>query len=302
MLWICHILPYKDGVKSLKSFYIIANNAKDEGLKFTKEIAEYIDKKGGICVIAEGNKKVEEQGCTFAADKVPPDTECVLVVGGDGTLIQAARELAGYNLPFLGINFGNLGFLTEVERNNVFQAIDVLFEGKFYIEERMMLEGKILRGGKVVEENIALNDIVFARAGTLRVVDFKIYLNGEYFNNYSADGMIVATPTGSTAYNLSAGGPIVSPAAKLMIVTPICPHTFNSRSIILPECDTIEVEVCADRNGFDDERQLSFDGGSVLNLQAGDRISIKAATESTKIIRIKKISFIEQLRNKMGNK
>lgn len=284
----------------MKNFYIVANNAKDEGLKFTKEIAEYIEKKGGSCIIAK-EKKTGGREYTLSS-RFPAEVECVLVVGGDGTLIQAARELAEYNLLFLGINFGNLGFLTEVERNNVFQAIDILFEGNYYIEERMMLEGRILRDGKVMEENIALNDIVFARAGTLRVVDFKIYLNGEYFNTYSADGMIVATPTGSTAYNLSAGGPIVSPAARLMILTPICPHTFNSRSIILPECDTIEVEVCSDRNGFDDERQLSFDGGSVFNLHAGDRIVIKSALESTRIIRIKKISFIEQLRNKMGNK
>jgi len=285
----------------LKNFYIIANNAKDAGLKFTKEIVEYIEEKGGSCVIAESNKKTDGQGYN-SVGKVPTDTECVLVIGGDGTLIQAVGDLAGLDLPFLGINFGNLGFLAEVERNNVFQAIDVLFEGKYCIEERMMLEGKLIRDGKTLAEDIALNDIVFARAGTLRVVDYKIYLNGEYFNSYSADGMIVATPTGSTAYNLSAGGPIVSPAARLMIVTPICPHTINSRSIILPECDTIEVEVCADRNGFDDERQLSFDGGSVFNLRAGDRIVIKAAKESTKIIRIKQISFIEQLRNKMGTK
>lgn len=284
----------------MKSFYIVANNAKDEGLKFTNEIAEYIKKKGGSCIIAK-EKKAGRSEYTLSS-RLSADVECVLVVGGDGTLIWAARELAEYNLLFLGINFGNLGFLTEVERNNVFQAIDVLFDGNYYIEERMMLEGRILRDGTVMEENIALNDIVFARAGTLRVVDFKIYLNGEYFNTYSADGMIVATPTGSTAYNLSAGGPIVSPAARLMILTPICPHTFNSRSIILPECDTIEVEVCSDRNGFDDERQLSFDGGSVFNLHAGDRIVIRSAVETTKIIRIKKISFIEQLRNKMGNK
>lgn len=285
----------------MKKFYIIANNAKDAGLRFTKEIVAYIKEKGGSCVIAEGNRKTEEQGYN-SVGKVPTDTECVLVIGGDGTLIQAVGDLAGLDLPFLGINFGNLGFLAEVERNNVFQAIDVLFEGKYCIEERMMLEGKLIRGGKMIAEDIALNDIVFARAGSLRVVDFKIYLNGEYFNSYSADGMIVATPTGSTAYNLSAGGPIVSPTARLMIVTPICPHTINSRSIILPECDTIEVEVCADRNGFDDERQLSFDGGSVFNLRAGDRIVIKAAKESTRIIRIKQISFIEQLRNKMGTK
>ena len=289
----------------MKKFYIIANSAKDTGLKFAKEIAGYIEKKGGKCTVAESKIRTDDERdwcLDEETDAILKESECVLVVGGDGTLIQAARAFAGYNLPFLGINFGTLGFLTEIERNNVFEAIDTLFKDNYHIEERMMLAGRIIRNGKVVEEDIALNDIVFARAGTLRVVDFKIYLNGEYFNNYSADGMIVATPTGSTAYNLSAGGPIVSPAARLMILTPICPHTFNSRSIVLPECDTIEVEVCADRNGFDDERQLSFDGGNVFNLRAGDRIEIKAATESTRIIRIKKISFIEQLRNKMGNK
>lgn len=286
----------------MKNFYIIANDAKDTGLKVTGELVRYIEKNGGSCMGVERSKRffAGEQKVTYG--KAPEGTECVLVLGGDGTLIQAARGLSGEGLPFLGINFGNLGFLTGVERGGIFEAIDTLMSGSFAIEERMMLEGRIFRDGQLVGEDIALNDIVFARAGSLRAVDYRLYLNGEFLNNYSADGMIVATPTGSTAYNLSAGGPIVSPVAKLIILTPICPHTLNSRSIILPECDTIEVEVCEDRNGFDEERQLSFDGGRVFALHERDRISIKTASQSVKIIRLNRISFIEQLRNKMGDK
>ncbi len=292
----------KEGA-DLKNFYIIANGLKDPGLKTTEKIVEYIKAKGGNCVIAAHNSKpLSKDGGYTTKSQVPKDTECVLVLGGDGTLILAVRDLAGLDLPFLGINFGNLGFLAEVERGNVEASIDALIEDKFTIEERMMLDGSVVRDGQVIAEKTALNDIVFARTGgALRIQDYKICLNDEPFNQYSADGLIVATPTGSTAYNLSAGGPIVSPAARLLILTPVCPHTITSRSIILPECDTIEVEVCKDRNGFDEGRQLFFDGGEAVLLKAGDKICIKAAKETTKIIRIKKISFIEQLRNKMGS-
>ena len=288
----------------MNNFYIIANELKDPGFKASEEIAEYIRAKGGKCVIAaaQNNKPLSKDGGYTAKSQVPKDTECVLVLGGDGTLILAVRDLAGLNLPFLGINFGNLGFLAEVEKGNVEAAIDALLEDKYILEERMMIEGCVVRDGQVIAEKTALNDIVFARTGgALRIQDYKICLNGEPFNSYSADGLIVATPTGSTAYNLSAGGPIVSPAARLLIVTPVCPHTISSRSIILPECDTIEVEVCRERNGFDEGRQLFFDGGEAVVLKSGDKILIRAAKESTKIIRIKKISFIEQLRNKMSS-
>ena len=292
----------KEGAK-LKKFYIIANELKDPGLKTTEKIVEYIKLKGGNCSIAEhNNKPLSKDGGYTTKSKVPKDTDCVLVLGGDGTLILAVRDLAGLDLPFLGINFGNLGFLAEVERGNVEASIDALIEDKFTIEERMMLEGRVVRDGQVIAEKKALNDIVFARTGgALRIQDYKICLNGEPFNQYSADGLIVATPTGSTAYNLSAGGPIVSPAARLLILTPVCPHTITSRSIVLPECDTIEIEVCKDRNGFDEGRQVFFDGGEAVLLKAGDKICIKASKDTTKIIRIKKISFIEQLRNKMGS-
>lgn len=288
----------------MKNFCIIANELKDPGFKASEEIAEYIRAKGGKCMIAaaENNKPLSKDGGYTAKGQVPEDTECVLVLGGDGTLILAVRDLAGLKLPFLGINFGNLGFLAEVEKGNVEAAIDALIEDKYTVEERMMLEGYVVRDGQVIAEKTALNDIVFARTGgALRIQDYKICLNGEPFNSYSADGLIVATPTGSTAYNLSAGGPIVSPVARLLILTPICPHTISSRSIILPDCDTIEVEVCRERNGFDDGRQLFFDGGEAVMLKAGDKILIRAAGETTKIIRIKKISFIEQLRNKMSS-
>ncbi len=288
----------------MNNFYIIANELKDPGFKASGEIAEYIRNRGGKCVLAaaQNNKPLSKDGGYTAKSQVPKDTECVLVLGGDGTLILAVRDLAGLNLPFLGINFGNLGFLAEVEKGNVEAAIDSLIEDKYTVEERMMLEGCVVRDGQIIAEKTALNDIVFARTGgALRIQDYKICLNGEPFNSYSADGLIVATPTGSTAYNLSAGGPIVSPAARLLIVTPVCPHTISSRSIILPECDTIEVEVCRERNGFDEGRQLFFDGGEAVMLKAGDKILIRAAKESTRIIRIKKISFIEQLRNKMSS-
>ena len=278
----------------MKKVCVIANAGKETAAERAEQVREFFLDRGIECVVLLDDFSEK----TSYAPVLQDDMECAVVLGGDGTLIYVARKLAEKKIPVFGINMGNLGFLTHADSGKARNALEALISGKYCIEERMMLEASV--DGK--DFGTALNDVVITRNGFSRIISVGIFVNGTAVCNYRGDGVIVATPTGSTGYNMSAGGPIVSPAARLMILTPICPHTFNSRSIVLPECDTIEVEVCADRNGFDDERQLSFDGGNVFNLRAGDRIEIKAATESTRIIRIKKISFIEQLRNKMGNK
>ena len=146
-------------------------------------------------------------------------------------------------IPLLGINLGNLGFLAEVNQTSLYSALDQLMADDYEVEERMMLEGRVYRGRKLIGQDIALNDIVIGRDGHLRVVRFKNYVNDVYLNSYNADGIIISTPTGSTGYSLSAGGPIVSPNAAMTIMTPIAPHTLNTRSIIFPAQDVITVEI-----------------------------------------------------------
>ena len=166
----------------------------------------------------------------------------------------------------------------------------------------MMLEGRIERGGKWIGHSHALNDIVMTRSGSLQIVQFRIYVNGQFLNEYSADGVIVTTATGSTGYNLSAGGPIVDPKAQLIMITPISPHTLNARSIILSPEDRVEIEIAQERDGKKPQIEVNFDGSHVVAVNAGDRICIVKSERTTEIIKISKVSFLEVLHKKLSDK
>lgn len=305
----------------MKHFYIITNEQKDEGLALTRQIEAYIVKKGGSCgysastpektgQISCGAKAETEQISCFAeaeteqvscsvTERIPPETECVLCVGGDGTLIRAARELVERQIPVLGINRGHVGYLCELDRNSVFSAIDRLLEDNYMPEKRMMLTGYCVTGGQSGPSCLALNDIVIHRSGFSQMLNLIIYVNGEYLYTYSADGIILATPTGSTAYSMSAGGPIVEPGAELLLITPISPHSLNAKSIVLDAGDEIAVEIASRRTEIDEEAEVSFDGDQTFRLSVGDRIIVRRAGMHTRILKLNKQSFLEILRKKM---
>lgn len=270
----------------MDKFYVITNKSKDVTLEITERIKAYLESKGKTCVSSENGHSL------------PKDTDCVLVLGGDGTFIRAARELHAYDVPILGINMGTLGYLTEVEVQNIEAALDQLLDGKPMVEARMMLKGTLNNQ----LEDVALNDIVLTRHGSLRIIRFHIYVNGELLNTYLADGMIVSTPTGSTGYNLSAGGPIVEPTASMIVITPICSHALNTSSIVLSADDEIVLEVAMGRDGEIEEACVSFDGDRNIEVHTGDCILIQKAEETTKLLKLSKVSFLETLREKMkGN-
>ncbi len=274
-------------------FYIIANELKDIGYQITKEIQSYIEENGKECILA--TKDAEGH---IVPGTVPEGIECAIVLGGDGTLIRAARELKEYRIPLIGVNMGTLGYLTEVELPNCRKALDQLFFEKPDIEQRMMMCGKI--NGTV--GHIAMNDVVITRDGGLRVVHFKVYVNGTLLNSYLADGIIVSTPTGSTGYNLSAGGPVVEPTASMFVVTPICSHALNANSIVLSAEDTIEIEVCEGRYGREEHALVTFDGADTERLRSGDRVMIRKAEETVRLVKLSKESFMKTMREKMkGN-
>ena len=233
--------------------------------------------------------------------EIPTETEAVLVIGGDGTLIRAARNLVKKNIPLLGINLGKLGYLCEVEENTIFPAIDELVADRYTIEQRMLLDGYTVQSGGEKIQRVALNDVVIHRTGALQIVNLNAYVNGEYLYNFKADGIIVATPTGSTGYSMSAGGPIVDPKANLLLLTPINAHTLNSKSIVIGPEDEITIEVGMRRSQRDEQVEVSFDGDSGVELKVGDKIVVHKAEESVGIIRLSKISFLEILRKKMQN-
>lgn len=270
----------------MKRFYIITNRTKDKDLEVTKRIQTFIAEKGGVCISAE------------EYPNMPEGIECILVLGGDGTLIRAAREFPSTDIPMLGINMGTLGYLTEVEVSDMETCLEQLMNGNFHVEKRMLLKGTI--EGKY--ENLALNDVVLTRSGNVRVIQFHVYVNGELLNTYRADGVIVSTPTGSTAYNLSAGGPIVAPTASLLVITPICSHALNTSSIVLSAEDEIVLEVSEGRDGSVQEAVVSFDGEEEVTVHTGERIRLQRAETTAKLIKLSKISFLEIMREKMrGN-
>ena len=277
----------------METFYIITNYSKDENYEVTRQIQDYIEKRGRTCILCE-----RDEGGNLLADQIPKETDCVLTLGGDGTLIQAVRELRNKHLPLIGVNMGTLGYLTEIELPKIEESLEKLFCGAFLPERRMMLQGK-LEGRK---EDIALNDIVVARAGSIRVIHFNIYVNGQLLNSYQADGVIISTPTGSTAYNLSVGGPIVEPTAEMFVITPICSHALNTSSIVLSAEDEIVIEIGKGKGDTVEEASVTFDGADVIPVYTGDRITISRSEKTAKLLKLSEESFLETLRKKMkGN-
>lgn len=285
----------------MNTFYIITNEQKDKNLEVTRTIQEYLEKNGKTCFIqCNGKQQETDRSCKFTdADTIATDVECVIVLGGDGTLIQGARDIVDRNIPIIGFNMGTLGFLAEIEMEQFYFALDKLMADEYYLEPRMMLKGTMYHKGEALFSEIALNDIVLNRSGALRIVDYEIYVNDEFLYACPADGIIISTPTGSTGYNLSAGGPIVQPGSSMILLTPICPHSLNSSSIVLSAESKITVKVGPGRRNQKEEADATFDGAQSVKLFTSDYIEITRAKETTKLIKISKKSFVETMRKKL---
>ena len=286
----------------MEKFFIIANSQKDEGFKTAKQIETYLKEKGKSCILRAEQPDVKDISNHYTdVRQIPQDVECIIVLGGDGTLLQAARDVVDRQIPLLGINLGTLGYLAEIDHSSIEGALNHLILDEYTIEKRMMLQGKVYQAGRMIAEDVALNDIVIGREGPLRVTRFHNYVNGEFLNSYTADGIIIATATGSTGYSLSAGGPIVSPATTIMIMTPVAPHTLNTRSVIFPAEDEITVEIGEGSWKGEAKAVVSFDGDTNVTMKTGDRVVIRRSEKDTQIVKISNISFLEVLRRKMKN-
>lgn len=287
-----------NSTNNMKHFLTITNEFKDKDLRLTKQIKHYIEKKGGACMSFISSADKANHAAPEPKD-IPPKTECVLVLGGDGTLIRAASKLMGCNLAWIGVNLGTLGYLCELEESNVYAAIDELMQGHYVMEERMLLSGYGRKNGETTKPQAALNDIVIHRTGALSIVDLIVSVNGEYLKKFSADGIIISTPTGSTGYNLSAGGPIVDPKAKMILITPINAHNLNSRSIVIDADDEVRIEIGKRRPQKDETVEVSFDGDNAIGLKVGDEFFIRKAESTAKFCKLSNMSFLEILRRKM---
>ena len=279
----------------MKSFYLITNEVKDPALQYTDRVISFLQKQEGC--------KVVRSGCSGSGSlhtdvtQIPGDTDCVLVLGGDGTLLQAARDLYTGDIPLIGINLGNVGYLAEIEVSHMEEALLKLIQDEYMIEERMMLTGVV--EGSVQAEGKAFNDVVITRSGSLQIVQYDIYVNDCFLYSCQADGMIVSTPTGASGYNMSAGGPIVSPVANLILLTPICSHSMNNRSIVLSPDDRVKI-VIPNKAEREQKAEVHFDGRDAVPLCEGDSVTICRAKETTKIVKLNQESFITVLHKKMN--
>ncbi len=280
----------------MKHFFIITNKTKDPDLEATNRIKKYLEDHGAVCEVAQEKAGVDKNTYSF---HVSEDADVCIVLGGDGTMLQAAANVIDLGIPIIGVNLGTVGYLTEVELSGAEAAMDRLLADDYEIEERMMLQGILRQGEDAGKVNYALNDIVIARCSSLQVLNFNIYVNNMPLTEYQADGIILSSPTGSTGYNMSAGGPIVDPKAQILLLTPICPHTINARTIVLSENDRVTVEIGSGRGGAEQVVEASLDGGRRKIMKSGDRIDILAADKVTKVVKLSSESFINTLRVKL---
>ena len=226
---------------------------------------------------------------------LPPETEGIVVLGGDGTLLSVARHYSSLGVPILGVNVGGLGFLTEIILDELYPSLEQVLAGKYVVEERMMLTARLCRQGQVCWERDFLNDAVINKGALARIVELATWIDGEYLTTYRSDGLIVSTPTGSTAYTLSAGGPIVYPTLRHILLLPICSHTLSNRPIILPATATVAVTMEETQDVY-----LTLDGQVGQAMQPGDRVEIRRAPYNLKLVKSPLRSHFEVLRTKLG--
>ncbi len=279
---------------------IMPNLEKDEDLSVTKRLITFLENKGCCpyipCDIAK-NFNLDKYG--IDEDRLFSIADFIIVLGGDGTLLGIGRRTAKYNTPLLGINLGNLGFLTAADNLGAEYAIEKVLENDYKVEKRLMIEAYINKGDNINNDGIiALNDICITRGAFSKLVEIDVYANKEYLDTVRADGIIISTPTGSTAYNLSAGGPILKPDTKIMAITPICPHNLYSRSIVISADDVITMVMRSKSN--DSEFLLSADGQDAIKMKNNDIVRIKKSQFYTTIIKTEMKSFYDILREKLS--
>lgn len=276
----------------MERFVLRPNKKQEEAIEHTAVVAKQLRRLGAQVFLSDAYRDCTVEGVEYLPQEQALErAQAIIVLGGDGTLLRAAREALPYQLPLLGINLGHLGFLTEQEKGDL-DWLSRLLEDRFFIEERMMLEGRIQDG----EPFQALNDITVSRGTFLRIMPLAVCVDGHVMDSFRADGIVVATPTGSTAYSLSAGGPIMEPSMQSICVTPICPHSLQSRSVVLSSEREITIRILED-----DGRHMHVftDGLELGNLTDRQTLTITRSNQMTRLIRLKQQDFYQVLHQKL---
>lgn len=281
----------------MKHIGIVPNLLKDKDLETTQVVVNWLIKhQFEVYLTHHIGSLLDERVHMLDEEQLYKRCDAIIAIGGDGTILSVAQKACLYEVPIIGINLGRLGFLADVETSEVEQFLPRLLTKEYTIEERMMLSVKVIDPSGECHKFYALNDAYVARGSLSRISEFEIKVNEQFLDLYPADGIIIATPTGSTAYNLSAGGPIVAPSVSQMMITPICPHSIYSRAVILADTDRIEIKT----NNYDGTiLELVIDGQMKMNITPMHFIEIEKAPYTTKLIKLSDLHFFEILRNKI---
>ena len=279
---------YTFGGESVPTAAIITNRKKDPNGLYTKKVADILKRKYTVLFDSD-----------YSEDniyKMFKESDVAVVLGGDGTLLSASDMASSFDVPLLGINLGHLGFMADVEEKNIEESLNTFLDGGYKIDRRFMIDAFIEKKDGSRLTISALNDIVVTRASYQRMVAFDIKVNGDNLATYQGDGLVVATPTGSTAYSMSAGGPVVDPSLEVCIITPVCPHTMSSKPVIVPGQAEIQIDF---KSTFDDKAMLTADGKEGIGLCEGDVIKIKGSERKLGLIRLLNRSFYDILNLKL---
>ncbi|HDH01611.1 MAG TPA: NAD(+) kinase [Nitrospirae bacterium] len=278
----------------MKNIGIISKTGKPEPPEILKELIPWLTGKGfNVFIDRDTSDILGIKG--YSRSEMPGLVDVVVVLGGDGTMLGAARLVAEKGIPILGVNLGGLGFITEVNQSDLFTAIETMLKGECSVEERIMIQADIVRNGEAITSYTVLNDVVITKGALARIIDLETYVDHSYVTTFKSDGLIMSTPTGSTAYNLSAGGPIVHPVLDCIVLTPICPHTLTNRPIVLSGESLIEVGLKSES----EDVFLTLDGQIGVSLEKGDVVEVKKSPHKTRLFIPCERDYFQVLREKL---
>src|SRR5580765_334468 len=286
---------------SIKRIGVVVKPHQPDALETLCRLTVWLSERGitivGVPEIER--ERIEHQtGCTVEVvsdAELARQVDLMLVLGGDGTMIATSRMIGDVQVPVIGVNYGGLGYLAEFPLEELFPALEAILAGQYQVQQRLMLTVELWRGEELVARNRVLNDVVVNKSALARIIEIEAYLNQQFLNLFRADGLIVATPTGSTAYNLSAGGPIIFPSMNAVGITPICPFTLSNRPIVVPDDSMIEVRLMTEN----EEVALTLDGQVGFPLQAGDRVVIRKSNTTFNLVQPPNRNYFDVLRNKL---
>jgi NAD+ kinase len=288
-------------MSSIKRIGIVLKPHQPQALKTICDLTLWLGQRG---IELAGGPEIEreriahETGCTVAeveSDDLAAAVDLVLVLGGDGTMIATARMIGDEEVPVLGVNYGSLGYLTEFRIEELYDALEMILEDNYRLDKRVMLSVELFRGPDLVTRNRVLNDVVINKSALARIIEIEAYLNKQFVSSFRADGLIVSSPTGSTAYNLSAGGPIIFPSMNAVVITPICPFTLSNRPLVVPDDAVIELLMKTDQ----EDVSLTLDGQVGFPLKVDDRVVIRKSRTTFNLIQPSNRNYFDVLRDKL---